>query len=139
MRFGPGNFSRLEISISLTKNVRFQKNLGDVSSLTNAQQFRYLCLRLCLTISTDLLSDSILEIRYPSMAASEAQIGSISVTITLAPWPRSSPVAPLPTSPYLATRQTVPPIKVFVARSNPSVIEWLHCIYYQTLSGSHSH
>ena len=35
----------------------------------------------------------------PSMAACSAQIGSISVTTTRAPWPRSDSTAPLPTSP----------------------------------------
>ncbi len=35
----------------------------------------------------------------PSMAACSAQIGSTSVTMTRAPWPRSDCAQPLPTSP----------------------------------------
>ena len=35
----------------------------------------------------------------PCIAACRAQIGSISVTITRAPWPRSDSAQPLPTSP----------------------------------------
>ena len=35
----------------------------------------------------------------PSIAACSAQIGSISVMITRAPWPRSESAQPLPTSP----------------------------------------
>ena len=35
----------------------------------------------------------------PSMAACSAQIGSISVMMTRAPWPRSDSAQPLPTSP----------------------------------------
>ena len=35
----------------------------------------------------------------PSIAACSAQIGSISVTTTRAPWPRSDSTQPLPTSP----------------------------------------
>jgi hypothetical protein len=35
----------------------------------------------------------------PSIAACSAQIGSISVTMTRAPWPRSASAQPLPTSP----------------------------------------
>ena len=37
--------------------------------------------------------------RNPSIAACSAQIGSISVTITRQPWPRSACAQPLPTSP----------------------------------------
>ncbi len=36
---------------------------------------------------------------YPSIAACSAQIGSTSVTMTRAPWPRSDSAHPLPTSP----------------------------------------
>src|SRR5690348_8561124 len=57
------------------------------------------------------------------MAACSAQIGSISVTITRAPWPRSDSAQPLPTSPYPHTTATLPPISTSVARLMPSISE----------------
>ena len=60
----------------------------------------------------------------PSIAACSAQIGSISVTITRAPWPRSDSAQPLPTSPYPQTTATLPPISTSVARLMPSISEW---------------
>src|SRR3954453_21069735 len=57
------------------------------------------------------------------MAAWSAQIGSISVTITRAPWPRSDSAQPLPTSPYPQTTATLPPISTSVARLMPSIRE----------------
>ena len=58
------------------------------------------------------------------MAACRAQIGSISVMITRAPWPRSESAEPLPTSPKPQTTATLPPIIVSVARLMPSMSEW---------------
>src|SRR5205823_12787584 len=60
---------------------------------------------------------------YPSIAACNAQIGSTSVTITRAPWPRSDSAQPLPTSPYPQTTATLPPISTSVARLMPSTRE----------------
>src|SRR5680860_1454728 len=60
---------------------------------------------------------------YPSIAACSAQIGSISVTTTLAPCPRSDSAQPLPTSPYPHTTATLPPISTSVARLMPSISE----------------
>ncbi len=57
------------------------------------------------------------------MAACSAQIGSISVMTTLAPWPRSDSAQPLPTSPYPQTTVTLPPISTSVARLMPSTSE----------------
>src|ERR671916_389501 len=57
------------------------------------------------------------------MAACRAQIGSISVTITRAPCPRSDSAQPLPTSPYPKTTATLPPISTSVARLMPSISE----------------
>src|SRR5487761_1819976 len=59
----------------------------------------------------------------PSIAACSAQIGSISVMITRAPWPRSDSAQPLPTSPYPQTTATLPPISTSVARLMPSISE----------------
>src|SRR5215469_8732377 len=59
----------------------------------------------------------------PSIAAWSAQIGSISVTITRAPWPRSDSLQPLPTSPYPQTTATLPPISTSVALLMPSTSE----------------
>ena len=58
------------------------------------------------------------------MAACRAQIGSISVMITLAPWPLSAAAQPLPTSPKPHTTATFPPIITSVARLMPSSSEW---------------
>src|SRR3954470_18733416 len=58
------------------------------------------------------------------MAAWSAQIGSISVTTTRAPWPRRLSAQPLPTSPYPHTTATLPPISTSVARLMPSISEW---------------
>src|ERR1700727_2573266 len=60
----------------------------------------------------------------PSIAACSAQIGSISVTITRAPWPRSDSAHPLPTSPEPHPSATLPPISTSVARLIPSISEW---------------
>src|SRR5918992_6080983 len=59
----------------------------------------------------------------PSIAAWSAQIGSISVTITRAPWPRSDSAQPLPTSPYPQITATLPPISTSVPRLMPSTSE----------------
>ena len=44
-------------------------------------------------------ASSMVTTRYPSMAACRAQMGSISVTRTVAPMPRRAWAQPLPTSP----------------------------------------
>ena len=59
----------------------------------------------------------------PSIAACSAQIGSISVTTTRAPWPRSVSAEPLPTSPYPQTTASLPPSITSVARFRPSTSE----------------
>src|SRR3954447_3589807 len=59
----------------------------------------------------------------PSITACSAQIGSTSVTMTRAPWPRSDSAQPLPTSPYPNTTATLPPISTSVARLMPSMSE----------------
>src|SRR6185437_5308105 len=56
----------------------------------------------------------------PSIAACNAQIGSISVTTTRAPNPRSECAEPLPTSPYPHTTATLPATIRSVARLMPS-------------------
>src|SRR3954453_9322968 len=58
------------------------------------------------------------------MAACSAQIGSTSVTMTRAPWPRSESAQPLPTSPKPRTTATLPPIMTSVPRLMPSMSEW---------------
>src|SRR5579862_9964177 len=57
------------------------------------------------------------------MAACSAQIGSISVTMTRAPWPRRLSAQPLPTSPYPQTSATLPPMSTSVPRLIPSISE----------------
>ncbi len=44
----------------------------------------------------------------PSIAACKAQIGSISVTVTIEPAPRKEAAVPLPTSPYPQTTTLLP-------------------------------
>src|SRR5256885_5873147 len=77
-------------------------------------------------MSADSTTSSIVVTWYPSMAACSAQIGSTSVTITRAPWPRSDSAQPLPTSPYPNTTATLPPINTSVARLMPSMSECRH-------------
>src|SRR5664280_1858594 len=60
------------------------------------------------------------------MAACSAQIGSISVTTTRAPWPRNESAQPLPTSPKPQTTATLPPMRTSVARLIPSISECRH-------------
>lgn len=62
----------------------------------------------------------------PSMAACRALIGSISVTMTLHPNPRSDMQQPLPTSPYPATSATFPASMISVARLIPSQSDSRH-------------
>merc|ERR1719181_1370151 len=62
----------------------------------------------------------------PSMQAWRAQIGSISDTITFAPWACMDLAQPLPTSPYPAMKQVLPAIMTSVARMIPSGQECLH-------------
>src|SRR5580698_3582175 len=56
----------------------------------------------------------------PSIAACSALIGSISVTTTRAPIPRSECAEPLPTSPYPQITATLPATITSVARLMPS-------------------
>src|SRR5438309_4228381 len=56
----------------------------------------------------------------PSIAACSALIGSISVTMTRAPIPRSECAEPLPTSPYPQITATLPATITSVARLMPS-------------------
>jgi hypothetical protein len=56
----------------------------------------------------------------PAMAAWRALIGSISVTMTRAPYERSDSAQPLPTSPKPATTATLPASMTSVARLIPS-------------------
>merc|ERR1719316_1099213 len=60
----------------------------------------------------------------PSMQAWSALIGSISVTMTREPDPRSAAAQPLPTSPKPHTSERLPPSITSVARMMPSVREW---------------
>jgi hypothetical protein len=57
------------------------------------------------------------------MAAWSAQIGSISVMTTRAPWPRNESAQPFPTSPKPHTTATLPPMSTSVARLIPSISE----------------
>ena len=57
------------------------------------------------------------------MAACSAQIGSISVTMTRAPCPRSACAHPLPTSPYPITTATFAESITSDARLSPSITE----------------
>ena len=78
------------------------------------------------TISASPTTDSNLLTAKPSIAACKAQIGSISVTITLAPAPLRDAAEPLPTSPYPATTATFPAIIISVALLIASTNDSLH-------------
>ena len=63
---------------------------------------------------------SIVPTVYPCIAAWSAQIGSISVTTTRAPWLLRLSAEPLPTSPNPQTTATLPASMTSVARLMPS-------------------
>lgn len=63
---------------------------------------------------------------YPDTAACRALMGSISVTITLAPMLCNAWAQPLPTSPKPATTATFPAIITSVARLIPSMRDSRH-------------
>ncbi len=79
-----------------------------------------------ITISALEIALSILRTSKPSIAACNAQIGSISVTITRAPAPAKDAAVPFPTSPYPATTATFPAIITSVARRIASTADSLH-------------
>ncbi len=58
------------------------------------------------------------------MSAWSAQIGSDSVTVTRAPWPRSDSAEPLPTSPKPQMTAFLPESSTSTARLMPSMSEW---------------
>ena len=65
-------------------------------------------------------TSSIVRTSYPCIAACRAQIGSISVTTTRAPWLLRLSAEPLPTSPNPHTTAILPAIMTSVARLIPS-------------------
>src|SRR5919112_1351745 len=67
-------------------------------------------------MSASFTASIILFTSKPSIAACNAQIGSISVTITRQPAPANEAAEPLPTSPYPPTTATLPAIITSVAR-----------------------
>ena len=77
-------------------------------------------------ISPLLDASSIVQTSYPSIAACNAQIGSISVTITLAPPCLRDAAEPFPTSPKPATTATFPDNITSVALLIPSTKDSLH-------------
>ena len=77
-------------------------------------------------MSPSLTASSIFLTSYPSIAACRAHIGSISVTITLAPAPLKEAAEPFPTSPYPATTATLPAIITSVALLIASTSDSLH-------------
>src|SRR6185436_17173918 len=68
------------------------------------------------TISASLTASIIFLTSKPSIAACNAQIGSISVTITRQPAPANEAAEPLPTSPYPPTTAILPANITSVAR-----------------------
>ena len=60
----------------------------------------------------------------PSIIASSAHRGSISVTITFAPAPLARIARPLPHQPYPQTTNVEPAISLFVALKIPSSVDW---------------
>lgn len=77
---------------------------------------------------TSILSTtySMVTTSYPSIQAYKAQIGSTSVTKTLALLALMAEAHPFPTSPYPITKTFFPEIITSVALFNPSGNECLH-------------
>merc|ERR1719399_2749104 len=82
-------------------------------------------------MSASPTTDSIFTTWKPSMQACNAQIGSISVTMTRAPQPLMAWAQPLPTSPKPQIKARLPPIITSVARMIESGRE---CLQPYTLS-----
>lgn len=78
-----------------------------------------------IKISASFTIFSSLTTSIPSIQAYKAQIGSISVTYTLAPHPFMDYTDPLPTSPYPQTTTFLPAIITSVALKIPSARECL--------------
>src|SRR5256714_7609860 len=119
----PGSLARPAMSISLSKWPMLPTMawcfMRDMCSavITFLLPVAVTKMSACSTMS------SIVVTWYPSIAACNAQIGSISVMTTRAPCPRSDSAQPLPTSPYPQTTATLPPISTSVARLMPSMRE----------------
>ena len=69
-----------------------------------------------ITISAFSITVSNFFTSKPSIAACKAHIGSISVTVTMAPAPLKDAAVPFPTSPYPQTTTRFPAIMISVAR-----------------------
>ena len=78
------------------------------------------------TMSASATASSIFFTSNPSMAACNAQMGSISDTITRQPALRNDSAEPLPTSPKPATTATLPAIITSVARRMASTQDSRH-------------
>lgn len=79
-----------------------------------------------MKISASYKTVSSLTTSKPSIQAYKAQMGSISVTKTLAPAPFKAWAHPFPTSPYPQTTAFLPATITSVALKIPSVKECLH-------------
>lgn len=114
---------------SCHKNVSFLAGLIHCSHLIACKGIQiHLIKHSIFVLSLARLKKKKLHILYdkwakqvPSIAACRALMGSISVTMTLAPKPRRAWTHPLPTSPYPATTATFPAIITSVARLIPSI------------------
>lgn len=79
-----------------------------------------------MKISASFTTDSSLTTSIPSIQAYKAQMGSTSVTKTLAPHPFKACTHPFPTSPYPQTTAFFPATITSVALKIPSGRECLH-------------
>src|SRR5690242_11256049 len=122
-RCTPGSFVRPAMSISLSKWPMLPTIawcfIRDMCSAVMTSRQPVAVTKMSAVPTTSSTVDT----WYPSMAACSAQIGSTSVTMTRAPWPRSDSAQPLPTSPYPQTTATFPPISTSVPRLMPSMSE----------------
>ena len=78
-----------------------------------------------ITMSAFPITEAIFFTSKPSIAACNAQIGSISVTVTIEPAPLNDAAVPFPTSPYPATTTLLPASMVSVARLMASTADSL--------------
>jgi len=95
----PGTLARPAMSISLSKWPMFPTMAWCFILAMSPAMMMSLLPVVVTKMSAVSITSSSRTTCSPSIAACSAQIGSISVTTTRAPWPRSDSTQPLPTSP----------------------------------------
>lgn len=119
------------VSISLSKCPMFPTIALFFIQAISLAMMMFLLPVVVMKISASLITFYKVTTSNPSIQAYKAQMGSTSVTKTLAPHPFKAQAHPFPTSPYPQTTAFLPAIITSVALKIPSGRE---CLHPQTLS-----